>query len=324
MNKLAERGIRVLPLLDTDKLGLQRVRVSFEIPEGAGDPKVIMGGLHQKAGLKSYTRIFFSHEFDCEFVVPKDSLVQFRKLLEALQEMKLIENVEYKPILWKQILMMKTQHFDYESSEWDVDYSRLVGDPSITIEKQISPSTKIDKNDVLIIKSLELDPWAKVVDISEKLKIPVGDVSYHLNKHVLGKKLIPTYRLRWIGNKESWSKHSIVIQTYVFEKLEDDEMRRAMSVMTAAPFTWDIQLAEDGTFFANLLTPLSQFPETQHYISESLRPLNLRPRVLTGDWSLASTFTIPSTMFEERRWKLDPEVSLSYVLQMVSKYNKRG
>lgn len=322
MNKLCEHGISVLPLLDVDKLGLQRIRASFEIPETAGNPKVVLGGLHQKAGLKTYTRIFFSHEFDCEFVIPKGSLAELGKLLRALEEMKLIENVEYKPILWKQVLMMKTHYFDYESGEWDVDYSRLVGDPSVSTPTQASQSVKFDYNDLLIIKSLELDPWAKVVDIAEKLKLPVGDISYHLNKHVLGKKLIPSYRLRWIGNKESWSKHSIVIQTYVFQKLTDDDVRRAMSVMTAAPFTWDIQLAEDGTFFANLLVPLSHFPETQHYISENLRPKNLRPRVLSGDWSLASTFTIPTMMFEEGKWKFDPEVSLGYVLQMVNEYNK--
>jgi hypothetical protein len=322
MNKLGEQGISVLPLLDVDKLGLQRIRASFEIPENAGNPKVILGGLHQKAGLKTYTRIFFSHEFDCEFMIPKGSLTEFGKLLRALEEMKLIENVEYKPILWKQVLMMRTRYFDYESGEWDIDYSRLVGDPSVSIPTQISPSTKFDYNDLLIIKSLELDPWAKVVDIAEKLKLPVGDVSYHLNKHVLGKKLIPSYRLRWIGNKESWSRHSIVIQTYVFEKLSDDQMRRAMSVMTAAPFTWDTQLADDGTYFANLLIPLSQFPETQHYISEKLRPINLRPRILGGDWSLASIFTIPYMMFEDGRWKLEAETTLGYVLQMISEYDK--
>ena len=322
MNKLGEQGISVLPLIDVDKLGLQRVRASFEIPETGGNPNVMLGGLHQKAVLKSYTRIFFSQEFDCEFVIPKGSLVAFGKLLGALQEMKLVKNVEYKPILWKQILMMKTQYFDYESGEWDVDYSRLVGDPSVSLPSQVSPSAKLDYNDLLIIKSLELDPWAKVVDIAEKLKIPVGDASYHLNKHVLAKKLIPTYRLRWIGNKESWSKHSMVVQTYVFEKLTEEKLRRAMSVMTAAPFTWDIQLADDGTFFANLLVPISQFPETQHYISEALRPIDLRPWVLNGDWSLASTFTVPTTMFQDGKWRLDPEVSLGYVLQMISKYNK--
>lgn len=322
MNKLSDQGITVLPLLDTDKLGLQRVRASFEIPEAAGNPKVILGGLHQKAGLKSYTRIFFSHEIDCEFMIPKGSVAEFGKLLHALEEMKLIENVEFKPILWKHVLMMKTQYFDYESGEWDVDYSRLVGDPSISISTQISPPTKVDYNDLQIVKALELNPWAKVVDIAEKLKIPVGDVSYHLNKHVLGKKLIPSYRLRWIGNKESWSRHSIIIQTYVFERLTADETRRAMSVMTVAPFTWDIQQAEDGCYYASLLVPLSQFAETQHYISESLRPMNLRPRVLNGDWSMASTFTIPTMMFEEGKWKLEPEISLSYILQMISEYGK--
>ncbi len=323
MNRLKQQGISVLPLLDIDKLGLQRIRASFGLARDIQNPKAILGGLHQKAGLKAYTRVFFSQELDCEFLIPKGSLKEFAKLLRALEEMKLIENIEYKPILWKRVFMMRTKFFDYESGEWDVDYSRLVGDPSAAVPKPWTEEAKFDYNDLLIIKSLEMDPWIKVVDLARNLKLPVGDVSYHLNRHVIGRKLIPSFRLRWIGTKEAWSKHSLVVQSYVFDKLSDEDMRHAMSVMTAAPFTWDDELADDGTYYADVLIPLSQFPETQNYISENLRQVGLRPRVLSGDWSLISLFTIPYTMFEKGiGWALDAETGLGYVLQMISQYDK--
>ncbi|MGI0090194.1 MAG: winged helix-turn-helix domain-containing protein, partial [Nitrososphaerales archaeon] len=210
MNRLGQQGISVVPIVDADKLGLQRVRASFRLSQDIQNPKAILGGLHQKAGLKYYSRTLMSQELDCEFLVPKGSMIEFRRLLRALEEMKLLEDVEYKSLVWKEILMMKTKYFDYSSGQWDVDFSRLVSDPSTTIPKLSTQDIKLDYNDLLIIKSLEADPWIKVVDLAEKVNLPVGDVSYHLNRHVFGKRLISSFRLRWLGTKEAWSKHSIV------------------------------------------------------------------------------------------------------------------
>jgi hypothetical protein len=322
MNRLKQQGISVLSHVDTDKLGLQRIKATFELPRDIRNPKVIFGGLHQKAGLKIYSRDLFTQEIDCEFLIPKGSILEFDKLLHALEEMKLIQNVEFNPLLWKEVFMMKTKYFDYESGEWDVDFSKLVGDPSIAMPKQYDGRIKYDYNDLLIIKSLEMDPWIKVVDLAEKLDLPVGDVSYHLNRHVIGRKLIPSFRLRWTGTKDAWLKHSIIGQSFVFERLREDDMRHAMSVMTAAPFIWDQMLAEDGSYFTEFMMPLSQFPETQNYISKSLRSIGLKPKIRWKDWSLSSTFTIPYTMFAKGRgWVLDAETALGYVLQMISQYD---
>ena len=325
MNRLKDLGISVLPNVDIGKLGLQRIRASFELTQEIGDPKAILGGLHQKAGLRYYSRALFDHDIDSEFLIPNGSMFEFDKLLRALEEMKLIENIQYKPLLWKEIFMMKTQFFDYESGEWDVDFSRLVGDPSTEVPKPSVSEVKFDYNDLLIIKSLEMDPWMKVVDLAEKINLPVGDVSYHLNRHVIGRGLIPSFRLRWIGTKEAWSRHSIVALTFVFNGLSSDKVRHVMSVMTAAPFVYDHMFSEDGTYITEMAIPLSHFPETQNYISQKLALLRVKPRVRYKDWSLSSLFTIPHTMYEPQRgWVLEAESALGYILQMISQYDKES
>ena len=322
MNKLRERGISVIPFVDSYKLGLQRVRASFDLSKDVQNPKALFGGLHQKGGLRYYSRSLFTHELDCEFLIPKGSLSELDKLLGGLEEMKLIENVEYSSVLWKDIFMMKTKYFDYESGQWDVDFSRLVGDPSVEIPKRSLGNPHLDYSDLLIVKSIELDPWIKVVDIAEKVRLSVGDVSYHLNRHVFGNGLISSFRLRWIGTKEAWSKHSIVAQTFVFENLSDELTRHAMSIMTATPFSWNHMRTEKGTYIAELLIPVSHFPETQSYISDKLRPLGLKPITHHIDWSCTSNFTIPYTLFDKGRWELNAEKTLGYVLQMISQYEK--
>lgn len=323
MNKLNDQGISVLPLLDIDKLGLQRLRATFEFAKDIENPKVILGGMHQKAGLKYYSRVLFTQEMDCEFLIPKGSIPELKKLFRALEEMKLIGNSQFRSLLWKDVLMMKTKYFDYSSGEWDVDFSRLAGDPSVTVPTISEENTKLDYNDLLIIKSLEIDPWIKVVDLAKKVNLSVGDVSYHLNTHVFGKKLVPSFRLRWVGTKKAWSKHSIVVQSFMFDKLSDEDARHAMSIMMSAPFTWDHLRAEDGTYITDEMIPVSQFPEVQSYLSDKFRSIGLKPVTWTKDWSLTSTFTIPYTLFERGRgWKLEAESALGYILQMISQYQK--
>ena len=266
MSRLKVLGKSIIPIVDTDKLGLQRVRVSFDLSRDVRDQRSFLGSLYEKAGLKFYSRCLVTQDNECEFMIPKGSFSEFSKLLRALEEMNLIENVWCNPIVWKSFMMMKTKYFDYESGEWDIDFSRLVGDPSERIHITTTPSSfssssfceecKLDYTDLLIIKSLELDPWIKVVDLAKKVNVPVGDISYHLNRHVFGNKLISYFRLRWVGTKEAWSKHTMLAQTFVFEGLSHELARNAMSIMSATPFSWNHSLSEDGTYKVELLIPV--------------------------------------------------------------------
>lgn len=320
LDRLYEQGISIIPIVDVDKLGLQKIRASFRFTQDIQNHKPFFGGLYQQAGLKSYTRNLLSHEINCEFLIPNEKLSEFGKLLRALEEMKLIRDVEFEPVLWKEVLMMKTQYFDYSNGQWDVDYSQLKGDPSRRVPKPSLPD-KFDRCDLLILKSLEQDPWIKIVDLAKKLEMPVGDVSYHLNKHVMTRKLISTFRLRWIGTKEAWLKHSIVGQSFTFEKLSENEARHAMSVMTSTPFIWNHLRTEEGTYLAELFVPVNYFAETQAYLSEKLRPLDLSPKTSLMDWSFSSRFTIPYSMYEKSEgWQLNAEYALSYILQMIKEY----
>lgn len=322
MGRLKKQGISIIPVVDVNRIGLERVRASFSMTKDVNEPKAIFGGLYQKGGLKYYARSLVTQEFDCEFSIPKGSIFEFSRLMKAMEEMNLVENVSFNRLLWKDTLMMRTKHFDYETGEWDVDFSKLVSDPSVALPSPSEP-TRVDANDLLIIKSLEIDPWIRVVDLAQKVKMSVGDVSYHLNKHVFGKKMISSFRLKWIGNRDAWAKHSVIGQTFVFKQLSDELARHAIAVMTSTPFTWTHMRAEDGTYMSELLIPVGNFHETLSFLSEQLRQLGLKPEMRYMDWSCASNYTIPYLMFEPHRgWELNAETALGYVLQMIRQYEK--
>ena len=331
MLRLKEMGLSIVPIPDFEKLGLERVRAFMKLPHDTKEVKALFGGLHQSAGLKIYSRSIHNHTFDCEFAIPKGTFGELERLILELEEMKIVQEPDLKKMLWKEVFVLKTDFFDYPAGEWDVDFSRLLGNPSTaqipegrgTEMLTRNKKSRIDSNDLFMIKEIEADPWIKNVELARKLKISFEDSLYHLNKHVFGKKLIKNFRLRWIGTKEAWLKHSVIALTYVFRNTSNETARHAMSILTAMPFTWSCTMTEDGTLFAELLFPVAMYMEGIQHISSELRALDLTPEVLVRDWSCSSTFTIPYLLYNRNhsRWEFNVEHALEYTMQMVKTYS---
>jgi DNA-binding Lrp family transcriptional regulator len=320
---LKEDGIVVQPIADYDRLGLERSRVFFKLSPSLKETKAFFGGLHQSAGLKLYARSMDCHTFDCEFALPQGSIRELERLLAKLEETGLVRSVEVRKMLWKDYLMLKTEFYDYSKRQWDVDFSRLAGNPSKVELPKRSETVQFDYNDLFVIKELEMDCWAKLVDIAKKANVAVGDMAYHFNRHVFEKKLIKYFRLKWNGTKEAWLKHSIVFNTYIFKGISDEHARHAMSILTSTPFSWAHMRMEDGTYMAEVVLPLSQYPEGRQYISTQLRALDLAPEVLEKDWSCLSTYTIPYMLYSREReaWQFNADDAIEYTLQMIKTYS---
>lgn len=323
MVNLKKDGISILAIPDFQKLGLERFRVFFTLPTSMTNVKAFFGGLHQSAGLKIYSRSLYSQIFDCEFAIPSGTFSELEKLLLKLQEIELIQEYETRQIVWKDVLMLNGRFYDYSKKQWDVDFSTLSGDPSVQIPSASKPE-RVDYSDLLMIKELEADPWVKVVELAKKVKLEQGDTAYHLNNHVFGKKLIKAFRLKYNGTKEAWLRHSIVNLTYLFKQMSEEDIRHAMSIFTSSPFTWSHTVTEDGSYFAEVMLPVAQYPEATQYLSTQLRLLELKPAsIFEEDWSCLSTFTIPYMLYNTERaaWEFNAEHALQYTLQMIQTYS---
>lgn len=334
MLNLREQGITVFPMVEVERLGLRRKRVSFQLTQDFADLKPFFAGLHQKAGLTYYSCSLFTRFFDCEFAIPEEKDSEFNRFLRSLDEMKLISDHSTHEIIWKEILMMNTKYYDYEEKEWSIDFSRLSGDPSFAAsEKVVTPKNangsthgnkkKVDLLDLLIIKELQLNAWVKTIEISRQLNVSDRDVAYHLDKHVFGNGIVPSFRFRWVGTKDAWLKHAITPIEMEFQHLNESTIRHTISVLTSLPFTWNVMRTEDR-LLCQLMIPTSQMPETLRYVSENLTKLGIvSPIIRFIDWQRTSSYTVPYLMFEKGvGWKFNAEESLAYLLQMIQTYSK--
>ncbi len=328
MGRLKEQGISITPVIEPTRFGLSRFRVGFEVSPDLTNYSSFFGGLHQSAGLHFYARSLSTHAFDSEFMIPPEREGELSKLLRALEEMGFIENVRMRRLLWKEILGMKTKYYDYVNHMWDIDFSRLIADPS---DYRASPGVesaaslehnKYDHIDLQIVKSLQIDPWTKSVDISKKLNLTDSDISYHMRNHVFGSKMISGFKFMWIGSSDSWAKHSVIPIMYFFDSLSEESARHAMSIFTACPFTWNHMVTNEGEYIAELIIPVSQMSETIRYLANGLRPLKLRPSEMSyPDWFCSLNYTIPYLMHRaDSGWQFEAERSLGYVIQMIREH----
>jgi hypothetical protein len=98
----------------------------FLLSKDVKNNRIFFGSLYRAAGLHYYARSLFSQAFDCEFFVPRGKMKELDLILKKLEEMKIVKNPIARKIDWKEILMMKTEYYDYENGQWDVDFSRFL------------------------------------------------------------------------------------------------------------------------------------------------------------------------------------------------------
>jgi hypothetical protein len=277
--------------------------------------------LNETAGLRYFARAIILQDYDTEFWVPQGKVGELSKLLASLEKEDLVSEVKLCRLVWKDFFMFKARNFDYRSSAWDVNFANLVGDPSVNPpSEEIAIPERFDYNDLFVIKSMEVNPWVKNMDIAKELGISDADVSYHLNEHVLHKKLVSGFRLAWIGKREAWRKHSIIAMTLIFDSISDEMMRHAMSILSAIPFAWNHARGEGGYYLVELIVPIAHYVETMRFISDSFRRLDLRPALFETDSSSVMGYTIPYQMYDRvnRAWSFDREKSLEHILQTVT------
>jgi hypothetical protein len=316
MLHLKDIGISIIPIVQVERIGLIRVRASFELEANKiRELKHFFTVLNETAGLRYYSRSSMTRKFDCEFNIPEGTLGVLSTLLEKLEDSQILSGVSLRRVLWKDFPNLKTEYFDYPRGFWDVDYTRLSSKPSTTVRNEfVEAGLAFDEKDLLITKELEIDPWSKVTELSKKLDYPARVAGYHLSEHVLG-EIIRSFRIRWIGSQDAWSKHSIIGMTLVFRNVSNQIARHIMAVLTGVPFLWSHSRTEHSGYLAEFLIPLQMFTETTQFISGGLEQIGVTPEILLPDWSCSSSYTIPYQLFNqaERSWRFDVDKTIAGV-----------
>ncbi len=332
--KVLKRGLAVQAIVDHEKLGLKQLEViadfSAEFDEYA---QSILAAMSEIFYVTSFEKLFPKGRYLIGAAVPEEFVPGWSGFVNELRGKGVLTSVEVHGFDWFRRVPMKTQFYDFDAGRWDYDWSNQTGMNFGSAAYAPSPRAKFDSIDLFILKELYIDASRSLVDISVKLKENYKKLAWHYNTHVLGRKLVKGFSVRWPGTKYDYKidkalhrQHRYFGVDLVARDLSEVERMDLMSKTNKMPFLW----AEAGggrSYFAQLAFPVDFFTEAMQRMEEIIRPVKDKADLYLPDQTRALAFTISYRLYDQRsrRWTLDvPMLQNKFDELIVKIKEKRG
>lgn len=317
-NRLGKLGFRFQAEVDYTKLGLQlhwgTIRFSPAY-EGAG-PRIFRV-LNQVGYLTHFSKVIPQGYYVAILALPLGTAEEYWAFFRHLQHDGVLAEFNLEEISVERHRPMDPTFFNFRSGRWEVEWDKvntLEASP-LTIEK--AKPTEIDYFDLVIVKELQINALSHVVAMAKKLKVHQKTLAYHYRTHVVKRKLVPYFRIRWMEDITKTLAHSVAFTRLTFRGLVPAEYARAQRALSRIPFLWAEDLLGDGTYIATINVPLTELVATHNYVNKQVPGLGSKIEIGYLNPSESSNFTIPYNMYNEDRWKLDADKMKSAVMDAV-------
>jgi len=315
--KILGKGIAVQGAIDHEKLGLKRVvfivEFSDEYEKYAQSILIAMSDLCYVTG---FEKIMPDGSYMVNASVPDEFVDQYSDFIKELELKGLFRCERMLTFDWFRQVPMRAKFYDFDTGRWDFDWSN----PGRPEAWGFKPSKRIrfDYTDLLIVKELRIDATVLLKDMAKKFNIGYKKLAWHYNTHVKQRGLLRGYTLNWMGTRYDFKlekalhrKHRYFQVDLLAEDLSETERMELMSKTNSLPFLW----AEMGgrNYWAQLAFPVDNMVEAYQYLTNAMKPIKNRARLIAMDQTNALSFTISYRLFDERRkvWTFDQAGVLS-------------
>jgi hypothetical protein len=213
---------------------------------------------------------------------------------------------------------MKAEYYDFGAKTWDIDWEALgrtissVGEP----KSEELAQQQIDRIDLLILKEMQVDSIAPLTRIARKLKINSKTAYYHYRNHVLARKLLKNYVLRWRGFGKR--KYVTVPIKFWYNELNGSELMQAQKVFNSIPLVWSDAISKDRSMYiAELAVPPEQLPDLLSFVWNGTQQFASKLNFGFSDSPFGVDYSIPYQMFNDGEWDFDAEEALSRIKHML-------
>ncbi|MDE1858797.1 MAG: AsnC family protein, partial [Thaumarchaeota archaeon] len=186
------------------------------------------------------------------------------------------------------------------------------------------------KEDLLILKELQVDATRSFVEIAEKLKLNYKMLSWHYKTHVLQRSLISGYYLRWMGTTYSTVLEKALHRRHRYQQLallavDLNEVQR-MTVMARVheiPFLWSEMLGE-GSYCAQFFFPTENITDAYQFLTAAVAEIKGKVLVMPLDQTEALAFTFSHQLFDGKKWVFNEEQLASRFDALIQKIEEIG
>jgi DNA-binding Lrp family transcriptional regulator len=325
IKRMLKNGIGIHANIDYGKIELAKtigiIRLS---PLVKGSERELFDGLANVAYLSEEAKTIPKGSHICTFTVPLRRRIEFNKTVRGLMEAELFETVEFYEMSWAKEHMLRTQFYDYDESQWNVDWARLKKEHGQGLQvyestTETSDGTRYDYIDLFVLKELQQDAQVSLADVARKSKTTLNNIFYHFHSHVNKRKLVSSYLLQWEADKESKpskGREARLHLGFVFKNLTHDESKTAISAMNRLPFLRaDAYSIEHRVYYAEAVLPLRHYPGLLSFLGETLETISEKFEIYTMDKEINRHYPLPIWLYSSSGWNLEPETALTRIRQ---------
>lgn len=310
--QLISKGVRIHAVVDYNKLGLRRNWATLNFTEEYNElaPK-ILDRLSSMGYLTYYGRVLPQGNIVSLIAIPIKVKGEYEKFLDDLMDYGILASYRLDELDRIHFHSMKPEHYNFSKGAWNVDWEAL--NRSETPVKGMmrnyngGDEAMADKKDLLIIEKLQVDSTASIAEIARKLQMKPKTALYHYNEHIVKRRLITGYKVRWqasAGRSERYSHLGMVIE---FRNLTKGELLNAEEAFHRLPLTWfDAKSSDQSLYLVYLSLPVSQYIYVLNYLWRNISNQKYKIRLI--DALCSQGYTIPYEMFDETQgWTFHSE-----------------
>ena len=222
-----------------------------------------------------------------------------------------MSNYRIEDILWSRHVPMRTDIFDFQRGEWNINWDKL----GVRKDAPIEPPTPLledelfeapDYIDLAILSELQVNATRPLSKISSDIKVKEDTVHYHYAEHVKKRNLISNYMVSWVGGGSVYNRNTVCQVIFRVDNLSAKELREVERVFHIFPFSWLEFLTGTDSYYLFSNIPSNLLNAAMHFISQSLGNLEEKLTILMYDTFESGGFPIPVSMFnKERGWEFN-------------------
>jgi DNA-binding Lrp family transcriptional regulator len=315
---LLRKGFTVQASYDYEKLGMKRIVMLVDLDDALKEhAQSLFIAMNNLCYVVSYEKVIPEGIYRVSASVPAELVNDYVAFVQLLKEKGLFKALEVYTFESFRAVPMRSNFYNFETNSWDFDWSSSLPDSSDLRMSPIANKESFDSLDLLLLQELRIDATRSLVEIQANLRKNHIDVNYktldwHYRTHVLGRGLIKSYSLNWMGTRYSFEsekaqhkKHTYLLVNIIVRDITDNEKMQLLGAMNGLPFQW--AEAAGRNYFTEFAFPSENVTEAFLYLEKALAPVRNRARYFIIDQTRALSFTVEPSLYDEatKKWKFD-------------------
>jgi len=259
------------------------------------------------------------------WTVPKGREGNFVGYLNTLKETGVARSFELYWTTCHEGVNVQSRWFSIEENvwtfnwdEWMKEVETIEGELPWTLKEPDDWPIRVDREDLLIIKELEIDGRRTMTDISKRLEIPLETVKYHFREHISKRNLIEGYQVEIY-------RFPSLISEYLFFKFEFDTYEQLVKFALSLhdkPFPFHLgKVLGENTLTTHLYLPKWEFRKFIGSLSKLIKQGLLKSyRYVIQDMFQTWRETIPYQHFVDGKWNYDEALYLENLQSVLDKW----